>query len=331
MPGKARGGAASRYSRRLRMFRERALSPEPRTRAHDAVKHLFGSHTVDAGGIDMAVRRAAAAGFRTLQAFSAIPKFYNDKSGIRPERVERFHQALDETGIRAGDVMIHASYIVGGATPKPAQWERAAGGLAKEMERSTLLGVGGVCFHPGSSGDALDATAERVARAMVGALEGVEEGTRLWIENTAGAGSTFGRTPEELGAVLERIPEGLRSRAGYGLDTCHLFAAGHDIASSPEALASVLDAFEEATGEPPSFFHLNDSEGALGSNLDRHRLLGEGEIGVEPFRWLLADRRSRGVPLVLETPQKHPEPDPDDASADPWDVRMAELLEALEP
>lgn len=278
----------------------------------------------------MAVRRARAAGFDTLQMFTAIPKFYNDKSGIRPDRVERFHEALAETGMEASHVMVHAPYIVGGATPKPEQWERAAGGLAKEMERSTLLGVGGVCFHPGSSGgDDLEATAERVARAMVRALEGVEGETKLWVENTAGAGTTFGRTPEELGAVLAHLPDHLRGRAGYGLDTCHLYAAGFDITASPEALGEVLDAFEASTGEPPSFFHLNDSEGALGSNLDRHRLLGEGHIGTEPFAWLLSDPRSRGVPLVLETPQKVAEPEPDDASPDPWDVRMAELLRSL--
>ncbi|MBW3534701.1 MAG: deoxyribonuclease IV [Gemmatimonadetes bacterium] len=294
------------------------------------MEHRFGSHTVDTGGMDMAVRRARAAGLDAVQIFTAIPKFYNDKASIREDRVRRFQEALAETGIRAEDVMVHASYIVGGATPKPEQWERAAGGLAKEMERSTLLGVGGVCFHPGSSGgDALEATAQRVAKAMARALKGVDGSTKLWLENTAGAGTTFGRTPDELGAVLAHLPRALRSRTGYGLDTCHLFAAGHDISASPDALKEVLDAFEDAAGEPPAFFHLNDSEGELGSNLDRHRLLGEGRIGTEPFRWLLRDPRSRGVPLVLETPQKNAEPEPDDPAADPWDARMASLLREL--
>ena len=77
----------------------------------------------------------------------------------------------------------------------------------------------------------------------------------------------------------------------------------------------MLDAFEAAAGEPPSFFHLNDSEGALGSNKDRHMLIGEGKIGAEPFRWLLADRRSAGVPLILETPQERPDVAEDDRHA----------------
>jgi deoxyribonuclease-4 len=146
------------------------------------------------------------------------------------------------------------------------------------------------------------------------------------VENTAGAGTTVGRDAEEIGAILGALPKAARARAGYGLDTCHLYSSGHDIAASAESLHAVLDEFEDATGEPPSFFHLNDSEGMLGSNKDRHMLIGEGRIGVEPFRWLLADRRTQGVPLILETPQINMEIAADDASADPADLAMMELL-----
>lgn len=294
--------------------------------------HIFGSHTVDAGGIDMAVRRSAGAGLRAVQIFTAIPKFYGDKSTIRPDRVERFHGALEETGIRPKHVMVHAAYVLNVATPEPDKWERAAAGLAKEMERSTTLGVGGVCFHPGSARDGdIDGAVQRVAEAMRRALESVDGPTRLWIENTAGAGRTVGRTPDEVAGMLSYLPASLRPRAGYGLDTCHLYASGYDISAGAGALRQVLDAFERATGEAPSFFHLNDSEGALGSNRDRHTLLGEGAIGVEPFRWLLADPRSRGVPLMLETPQESYDPPKDDPTPDPYDVRMAALLESLRP
>jgi endonuclease IV len=113
------------------------------------------------------------------------------------------------------------------------------------------------------------------------------------------------------------------------LDTCHLFASGYDLRGSADAVARVLDEFEEATGEAPGFLHLNDSEGALASNRDRHTLIGEGLIGVEPFRHLLADRRSHGIPLILETPQQNVEIAEDDASADPYDLRMMELLQGL--
>lgn len=290
----------------------------------------FGAHTIDNGGIDMAVRRAAAAGMRALQIFTAPPRFYGDRSGIRPERVERFRVALEETEIAPARVVVHGAYVLGVATPDEQKWQRAAAGLAKEMERSTTLGVGGVCFHPGSAaGSPVEEAAERAGRAIAAALEGVEGSTRLLVENTAGAGSTLGRTAEEVAAILSHVPPALRPRAGYGLDTCHLFASGYDLTESAEAVTRILDEFETAVGEPPAFFHFNDSEGALGSNRDRHALLGEGLIGIEPFRWLLADRRTRGVPIILETPQQNPEIAEDDPSPDPWDVRMIELLREL--
>jgi deoxyribonuclease IV len=96
-------------------------------------------------------------------------------------------------------------------------------------------------------------------------------------------------------------------------------------------LTRVLDEFEAATGEPPSFFHLNDSEGALGSNKDRHVLIGEGKIGRRPFEWLLRDSRTVGIPLILETPEQNYDVPDDDATADPYDRAMIELLDALTP
>lgn len=292
--------------------------------------HIFGTHAVDNGGIDMAVRRSAAAGLRTVQIFTAIPKFYGDKSSISPKRVERFHAALGETGIDPAHVVVHAAYVLSVATAEPDKWARAAAGLAKEMERSTTLGVGAVCFHPGSASDGDTAkAAERVAKAITAALRGVEGKTRLLVENTAGAGKTLGRTAAEVADILRHVPDDLRERTGYGLDTCHLFASGYDIHTSAARLTEILDEFEAATGEAPGFFHLNDSQGGLGTNRDRHMLLGEGEIGAEPFRWLLKDRRTRGVPLILETPQENYDVAEDDAGADPYDVRMSALLKEL--
>jgi deoxyribonuclease IV len=292
--------------------------------------HVFGCHASDAGGIDMAVRRARAAGLSAVQLFTAIPRFYGDKSSIRPERIDRFRAALGETGMGGDRVMVHAAYVLNTANQDPEKRARAHAGLAKEMERSSAIGAAGVCFHPGSAGkgDPVQALAW-VSEAMVRALEAVDSDTRLWVENTAGAGATLGRTPDEVATILDGIPSPLRSRTGYGLDTCHLFSAGHDIASSEAALRATLDAFQDATGQPPSFFHLNDSQYPLGSNRDRHALIGAGEIGEAPFRWLLADPRSHSVPLILETPQANPEADPEDPTPDPYDVAMRELLERL--
>jgi deoxyribonuclease-4 len=290
----------------------------------------FGSHTVFNGGISMAALRAGNAGLRALQVFTAPPQYYGDRATMKPDRVERFHQALKRAGILRQHVIVHAAYVLNTATEDETKCQRARAGLRKELERSTALGVAGVCFHPGAAltGDR-NAAAKRVAQAMTEALEAVSGETRLLVENTAGAGTTLGRTAAEVAAILEAVPERWHARIGYGLDTCHLFSSGHDITKSEAALQTVLDQFEEAAGRPPAFFHLNDSEGALGSNKDRHVLIGEGRIGPEPFRWLLRDARTRNIPLILETPQQNYGIADDDPSADPYDIRMCQLLTSL--
>jgi deoxyribonuclease-4 len=287
----------------------------------------LGAHTIDNGGLHMAVKRAGSAGMTAMQCFTAIPKYYGDKVSIKPERVERFKAALAETKIKPQNVVVHAAYVLSVATPDDDKWVRAAGGLKKELERSSALGVGSVCFHSGSAGTSeRSESAKRIAKAITDALKAVDSSTRILIENTAGAGRTMGKTADEIADILSHIPKSLRARTGYGLDTCHLFSSGYDITESKAIFTAILDDFEEKTGEPPSFFHLNDSEGALGSNKDRHVLIGEGLIGEEPFRWLMQDRRSKDIPLILETPQKNYDIADDDASPDPYDVRMMELL-----
>ena len=295
------------------------------------MSRLIGAHTVDHGGIHMAALRAGRSGMQALQVFTAIPKYYGDKSSIRPERVQRFREALRTAGIEPANVLVHAAYVLNTATADEEKWGRAAAGLKKELERSTALGVGAFCFHPGAAtGGDRESALGRVSRAMTQALEAIPGATRILIENTAGAGLTVGKTPAEVGAMLEGVPAALRRRTGYGLDTCHLFSAGHDIKKSEAAFTRILDEFEAAAGAPPAFFHLNDSEGPLGSNRDRHVLIGEGLIGVEPFRWLMRDGRSEGVPLILETPQQNYEIGEEDDSPDPYDLRMVELLRSLE-
>jgi deoxyribonuclease-4 len=294
------------------------------------LSHFFGAHTIDNGGIHMAARRAGASGMKALQIFTTIPKFYGDKSSIKPERVERFRAALAEAKIDPKFVVAHGAYVLNTATHEEEKSSRARAGLAKELERSSALGLGAICFHPGAATDGdREAAAARVAGAIVHALEMVPNGeTRVLVENTAGAGRTFAKTAAEVGAILNDIPKKLRPRTGYGLDTCHLFASGYDI-REPGAVTRVLDEFEEATGEAPSFFHLNDSEGEMGSNKDRHTLIGDGRIGVEAFRQLVQDRRSRNIPLILETPQLNYDVAEDDVRPDPYDLQMMALLESF--
>jgi deoxyribonuclease-4 len=278
----------------------------------------------------MAAMRAGNAGMTALQIFTAPPQYYGDKATMKPDRVQRFRSALERADIRPDHVVVHAAYVLNTATEDETKSARARAGLRKELERSTALGVGSVCFHPGAAtGGNREAAAERVARAITEALEAVEGSTRLLVENTAGAGTTLGRTALEVGAILHAVPERLRHRTGYGLDTCHLFSSGHDISKSADQLTGILDEFEAAAGSRPSFFHLNDSEGGLGSNKDRHVLIGEGQVGSKAFGWLLRDQRAEDIPLILETPQQNYDIADDDPSPDPYDLAMMKLLASM--
>lgn len=292
--------------------------------------HIIGVHPADEGGIPMAIRRAVAAGAQAVQVFTAPPTYYNEKVSYKPPKVKTAHNVLADVGLTPRALFVHAAYVLNTASAEDEKALRAKGGLAKEYERTSALGAYGCCFHPGSAGEsAPEDAAVRVGQAIRHAIETVPEtaaGTRVLIENTAGAGRTMGRTPEEIAIMLEQVPGALRHRTGYGLDTCHLFAAGHPIHESAERLRAVLDDFARVIGEPPAFFHLNDSQHPFGSNKDRHALIGEGLLGAEPFRWLLADPRTRGVPCILETPSERKETAEDDASADPADARMVALL-----
>jgi deoxyribonuclease-4 len=281
----------------------------------------------------MAVRRAAASRMEAMQLFTAPPTYYGEKVTAKPDKVKKFREALAEAGIAPRNVLVHGAYVLNTASAEPEKALRARGGLTKELERCTAYGVGGFCFHPGSAGDGDPGEAcDRVGDTILHAITTIPEGegkTRVLIENTAGAGKTMGRSAEEIARMLSRVPAELRHRTGYGLDTCHLFASGRDIATSPEAQRAVLDEYERIIGERPAFFHLNDSQHPFGSNKDRHACLGDGAIGAEPFRWLLADPRTEGIPLVLETPQERSDVADDDASADPADERMMTLLRSF--
>lgn len=281
----------------------------------------------------MVVRRAAASGMDAFQMFTAKPTFYNEKASANPAKVAKFREALAAAGIDPRHVLVHGAYVLNTSSPEPEKASRAASGLAKELERSTAFGVGACCFHPGSAGDgdpgeACDRAGDAIAHALAAVPE-TDSHTRVLIENTAGAGRTMGRSAQEIARMLARVPAAMRHRTGYGLDTCHLFASGEDIASSPAAQRAVLDRYERVIGERPGFFHLNDSQHPFGSNKDRHACIGDGAIGVEPFRWLLADERTAGIPLVLETPQERAEVAEDDASADPADDKMVRLLRSF--
>src|SRR4051794_29318354 len=232
------------------------LSPTP-VCAHDhrmenAMSRYLGGHPVFNGGISMAALRAGNAGMKALQIFTAPPQYYGDKATMRPDRVQRFHAALDRAGIAPRHVVVHAAYVLNTATEDETKSARARAGLRKELERTVALGVAGVCFHPGAAiGGDRNAAASRVAAAISEAVDQVPGTARVWVENTAGAGTTIGKTAEEIGAILEAGAPPVRARNRAGLGTRHPFSPGPDIKQAPPGLKPGLDQVQFTAGEPP--------------------------------------------------------------------------------
>ena len=171
------------------------------------------------------------------------------------------------------------------------------------MERAEFLGLAGVVLHPGSfTTSSEEEGIERIAEALDVVLlttDGLD--VEVWLENTAGQGTNLGHRFEQLQAIISRIPES--TRVGVCLDSCHLFAAGYPL-GSPEEYASTMTAFDEIVGRDRlRAWHLNDSKKELGSRVDRHETIGEGHMGLEPFRHILGDPRSAELPMYLETPK----------------------------
>jgi len=257
-----------------------------------------------AGGLARALDRGLEAGCSVVQIFLRNQRQWTARPYADSE-VREFRAAWRASGLRV--VFAHANYLINLATPVDAEWRRAVDVFQDELERAEALGLPFVVIHPGSHRDAgLAEGIRRVARA-IDLLHARTRGQRVRIvlENTAGGGASIGRSLEELARVIGAVRE--PERVGVCLDTCHLFAAGYDLRSRAGYRATMAECARRLGTRRVLAFHLNDAKQPLGSGLDRHEKIGRGHLGVEPFRWLVNDRRFARVPMALETP-KDPEP-----------------------
>jgi len=261
----------------------------------------LGVHVSVAGGIDLAVARAAEKGCDAFQIFSANPRGWKAKP-ISCEAAERFVAARRRAGL--SPAVSHMPYLPNLASPRPEVYERSVQALQEEMHRCRLLEMDYLVAHPGSHlGEGREAGLDRVANALQTALPEDRGRTALLLESTAGSKNSIGGRFEDLAAILDRM-EGEAWGEGLGvcLDTCHLHAAGYDL-RSPAALQATLDEFEGLIGlKRVHLVHLNDCKSALGSHLDRHEHVGLGQIGEEGFRAVLRHPVLSGLPMILETP-----------------------------
>ncbi len=261
---------------------------------------VLGAHMSIAGGYYKAVERAVDAGCDCLQVFTKNNNQWRAKP-ISDEDVSRFQEAFDESSLV--HPIAHNSYLINLASPDKALWKKSVDAMVIEMQRAELLGIDHVVAHPGAYTTSSESAG---LRAIVRALNEVHRQTRgiratCLLETTAGQGTNLGWQFEQLAKILDGVKD--PERLGVCFDTCHVFAAGHPLGTQKDYRAT-MRAFDRSVGTSQiKAFHLNDSKAKFGSRVDRHERIGRGEMGREPFRLLLHDRRFRRVPMYLETPK----------------------------
>lgn len=261
---------------------------------------LLGAHMPTAGGLDGSLLKGRDIGCTAVQVFTANPRQWNAPA-LDPEMVERWKANQRETGI--GFTAAHDSYLINLAAPDREVLERSRQAMRWELERAEALGIPWVVTHMGAYMDSSeDAGIELLCESMSMILretDGMQAGIAL--ETTAGQGTCLGYTFEQIARVVEGCAQ--HPRAGVCLDTCHAFVAGYDI-RSPEGYDDTIRRFDSVIGlDRLKLIHANDAKRPLGSRVDRHEHIGQGEIGLEPFRWLVTDPRLLEIPVVIETPE----------------------------
>lgn len=260
----------------------------------------IGAHMPITGGVDKAVERIMSIGGTALQIFTRNQRQWKVKP-LEDKVVNRFKLLREEWG--NFPVSVHDSYLINLASPKPDSVEKSVKAFSEELRRTERLDIEYLVTHPGShlgtgKVEALERYVSNLDQAI--ALSETEE-VKVLIENTAGQGTNLGSRFGDLATILEG--SGYTSRMGVCFDTCHAFAAGYDLRTA-ESCAEVFERFDKLIGlDYIRFFHLNDSKQVLESHKDRHEHIGQGQIGLEGFRYIISDSRFSAIPKVIETPK----------------------------
>jgi deoxyribonuclease-4 len=258
---------------------------------------LIGAHVSPAGGPAKAVERGVERGARAIQIFNQSPRMWKP-TVYGDEAVAAFHEAMAASDVDA--LLIHAVYLLNAASEDPEIRAKTLTSLIASLRAGDALGAVGVVLHPGSAKTGEVPPAIKRAGEVIKEALAESESCALHLENTAGAGGTLGRSFHELAALIDAA--GGDDRLGMCLDSCHLYASGFDIRTE-EGLTSVLDECDAVVGiDRLHSLHFNDSQGALGSNRDRHADVGQGELGEDGCAVFLSEPRFDGLPVILETP-----------------------------
>jgi len=261
--------------------------------------YYVGAHVSAAGGVENAPLNAKKLGANAFALFTKNQRRWEAKP-LTSRSIKAFKENCARLGFAPEQILPHDSYLINLGHPEAEPLEKSRNAFIDEMQRCEQLGLSLLNFHPGSHLRKIPEAEclSRIAESINLALEATS-GVSAVIENTAGQGSNLGFSFEQLATIIDQVED--KSRVGVCIDTCHMFAAGYDIRTE-ESCREVFEQFEQIVGfQYLRGMHLNDSKGGLGSKLDRHHSLGEGEIGYEVFRFIMQDDRFRGIPLVLET------------------------------
>jgi len=262
-------------------------------------------HLGTTGGASNAVERAVEIGANTFQIFSSSPRMWRAPK-VDPKQAARMRELRAKHDV--GPLVIHTNYLVNVCSQNEEVREKSVGAFHGEIERALALGAEYLVLHPGSwkgltRNEGLTLAAESITRAIDGiAWQGTA--FSILIENTAGAEFSLGGSFEQVAELVER----LRATAPVNvcLDTCHTHVAGYDLVT-PEGYEETMAKIAATIGfEAVKVWHCNDAKAARGSKLDRHEHIGEGTMGVEPFRRLLNDARFTHSAFVAETPVDQP-------------------------
>ena len=264
------------------------------------LSELLGAHTSTAGGAERAIERAASVGCTAMQIFVKN----NMQWFARPfsaAEVDLFKEHPSRDSLRV--VFGHSGYLINLAATNPEFLEKSRRALREELLRAEQIGLPFLVLHPGAHmGRGEEAGLEQVVASLNAVFDSLPlVRTRVALEVTAGQGSCLGHSFEHLAFILQNAKE--PERLCVCVDTAHLFAAGHDIATAV-GVRKTFERFDKVIGrERLVALHLNDSKTGLGSRVDRHEHIGKGKIGLEAFRYIMTARRFAKVPKVLETPK----------------------------
>lgn len=262
----------------------------------------IGAHVSASGGVENAPRNALEIGATAFALFTKNQRQWAAPA-LSAEQIAAFREACRNYGYTPQQILPHDSYLINLGHPEEEGLQKSRASFLHEMQRCEALGLDRLNFHPGShlkkisEQESLSLVAESINIALANT-----KGVTAVIENTAGQGSNLGYAFWHLAYIIERVED--KSRVGVCLDTCHSFAAGYDL-STELGCEMVFREFDEVVGfEYLRGMHLNDALKAVGSRVDRHSPLGEGFLGITPFRYIMQDKRFDNIPLILETPDE---------------------------